>query len=237
MHLDIPCPRSHPAEDSRGFSLVELLVVIALIALLLSLLLPALGTARASAKGIRCLANLHSIGHGVLLYCGDNRERFPLSSHTTGSMVDPGAWLQSLESYGVIPTDRTCPLDPARAQRFTSYATNEHFEPLSPGIDFNPVTGQTLPGGRTRAYDRLGLVPRPFSVIYVYEPAGAGTVDHLNTHQFASAHDVELGIAVRRHLAATDYLFADGHARAWAWGDFRDRFTPKTSPFDPDTAR
>ncbi len=225
------------APRPAAFSLVELLVVIAVIALLVSLLLPSLARARDAAKGVRCLGNLHSIGHAVMLYCGDNKEHYPLSSHTAESLVDPASWLQSLEPYGVIPQDRTCPMDPARLARLTSYATNEHFEPLTPGIDYNPVTHQPLPGGRTRVYDRLGLVPRPFSVIYIYEPLGEGTIDHLSTHEFQTARDVELAIAVRRHLAAGNYLFADGHAKAWPWHDLRDGFSPGTSPFDPQTAR
>lgn len=239
-HIMIVRPSAHSsasAESREGFTLIELLVVIAIIALTMSLLLPSIGTARRAAKGLRCLANLHSIGTGVLLYCGDNKDHFPLSSHSTGSSIDPVAWLQSLENYGVIPQDRTCPMDPARASRATSYATNEHFEPLAPGIDYNPVTGQPLPGGRTRAYDRLGLVPRPYSAIYAYEPEGDGTSDHLNTHEFKTARDVEMAIAVRRHLGTANYLFADGHARSWAWADFRDQFSPSSSPFDPGTSR
>lgn len=223
--------------DPKGFTLIELLVVLAVIALLISLLLPSLGRARQSSKGIACLANLRSIGQALVIYLGDSKERFPLSSHTAGSVIDPTAWLQSLEPYGVIPAARICPADPYRTQRATSYATNEHFEPLTPWVDFNPVTGQPLPGGRTFVFDRLGLIPRPYAVVYAMEPEGEGLVDHLNTHQFASAHDVAAAIAVRRHLDATNFVFVDGHARTWAWSNLKAVFTPSTSPFDPQTAR
>lgn len=223
--------------QASAFTLVELLVVIAIIGVLVSLLLPALGAARANAKGAVCLSGLRSIGQAVVLYCDANKERYPISSHTSGSLYASDAWLTTLQDYGVSPAFRKCPLDPWRTQKLTSYATNEHFEPLAPGIDFSPITRQPLPGGRTRAFDRIGLVPRPTLTIYAYEPEGDGTTDHANTHQFATSNDVRVAIAATRHLGAAHYLFADGHAAPWAWSDFAARFSPQTSPFDPLTAR
>lgn len=52
----------------RAFTLIELLVVISVIALLMGLLLPALGRARDNSRRVKCLANLHSIGQGLQMY-------------------------------------------------------------------------------------------------------------------------------------------------------------------------
>jgi len=61
----------------RGFTLVELLVVIAILAILLSLLLAALARARASASAVACCANLRQIGVALHVYAGDNAGRLP----------------------------------------------------------------------------------------------------------------------------------------------------------------
>jgi len=57
----------------RAFTLIELLVVIAIIALLLAILIPALSSARRTAKTAICLTRLRTAGHGLTLYANENR--------------------------------------------------------------------------------------------------------------------------------------------------------------------
>ena len=68
---------SHARRCGRGFTLVELLVVIGIIAVLLSVLLPALNSVRESSRRTKCAANLRSIGQGVQIYLIDNKQTFP----------------------------------------------------------------------------------------------------------------------------------------------------------------
>jgi prepilin-type processing-associated H-X9-DG protein len=63
---------------SAAFTLVELLVVIGIIALLISILLPALNKARQSASMTACKANLKSIGQAVFIYAAANRGSLPI---------------------------------------------------------------------------------------------------------------------------------------------------------------
>jgi prepilin-type N-terminal cleavage/methylation domain-containing protein/prepilin-type processing-associated H-X9-DG protein len=64
---------ARPAGKRRGFSLVELLTVVGLIALLLSLLLPVVGKVRAAADATACLSNLRQMGAAWVLYTTESR--------------------------------------------------------------------------------------------------------------------------------------------------------------------
>ena len=63
--------------QGRGFTLVELLVVIGIIALLISILLPALSRAKEKARQTLCVNNEHQMGLGYHLYAEDNRDSYP----------------------------------------------------------------------------------------------------------------------------------------------------------------
>ena len=68
----------HPNRRLKGaFTLIELLVVVAIIALLISILLPSLNRAKRQARQVKCLSNVRSLGEAAHLYAADNRDFLP----------------------------------------------------------------------------------------------------------------------------------------------------------------
>jgi prepilin-type N-terminal cleavage/methylation domain-containing protein len=65
----------------RAFTLIELLVVIAIIALLIAILLPTLGSARASARQLKCSAQVRSVVQGMIAWSTNNKDFYPLPSN------------------------------------------------------------------------------------------------------------------------------------------------------------
>ena len=96
----------------RGFTLVELLVVIGIIAVLVSLLLPSLSRAREQANVANCLSNLRQIGQGIEMYANMFKGQMPLvleRYHTQGTRpwLEHGGygrtWAGLLRDYPKVP--------------------------------------------------------------------------------------------------------------------------------------
>ena len=81
----------------RGFTLIELLVVISIIALLISILMPALSKAREQAKAAICMTQLKQWGLCFAMYMDDNDEKFALGRK--GTWISWFAWIDMLNPY------------------------------------------------------------------------------------------------------------------------------------------
>lgn len=102
---------------SKGFTLIELLVVIGIIALLIGLLLPALGAAREAGRQLRCLTNMKAFGTATILYAQDYKDKvWPAVPRNAAGVVtwpaDPGGtagdanvflWAQVVQNGERVP--------------------------------------------------------------------------------------------------------------------------------------
>jgi general secretion pathway protein G len=78
---------------TRGFTLIEVLTVITIIAILVGLLLPTVAGAREVANRTRCLSNLRQLATAFLMYCNENDGRFPRPSQLGTVTQTPEDWI------------------------------------------------------------------------------------------------------------------------------------------------
>src|SRR5688572_7526528 len=132
----------------RAFTLVELLVVIGIIALLVAILMPALGKAREQAKRTQCASNLRNIGQSMFIYAGQNKGKLPQHNGGSNWLWDlPNATRDTLLLSGNVRDTLYCPSnDRQNVDELWNYSSaytvlGYYFMIKRPGVTTGPLAG------------------------------------------------------------------------------------------------
>jgi prepilin-type processing-associated H-X9-DG protein/prepilin-type N-terminal cleavage/methylation domain-containing protein len=192
----------------QGLTLVELLVVTAIVGTLAGLLMPAIQQAREAARRTQCANNLRQVGLAMNQFIDTRGGRFPETSHTDADHT----WIDTLAPFMEhVDSVRICPSDERAEQRLhhrlSSYALNAY-------LTHEP------PSGFVTRYRQLRETSK---TIAVFELADHKDLlleeDHLHNHEWFTAATadptvmgrIEEDIAIERHGGAAHYLYADWH--------------------------
>jgi prepilin-type N-terminal cleavage/methylation domain-containing protein len=99
-------PLHRSPRAARAFTLIELLVVVAIIALLMSILLPSLGKAKELANRVYCAANIRGICQSMSLYAQEGNNTFPMVAHNSGALppLAPGQYRNAFNKIPMLTT-------------------------------------------------------------------------------------------------------------------------------------
>ncbi|MFM7412563.1 MAG: DUF1559 domain-containing protein [Planctomycetota bacterium] len=195
-----------------AFTLVELLVVVAIIAVLVGLLLPAVQASRAAARRTQCGSNLRQVGLAMGQFCDAHRGRFPDTSHNELGDVER-SWIYTVAPFmESVDTIRICPDDLKAAdrleQRLTSYVMNAYLTDEPPSLS---VTNRNRLRETSKTLVAFELADQKGAIIENDHVHNHGWFTPLTVARKQVLQKIEADAAIRRHADASHLLYADWH--------------------------
>lgn len=196
------------SQRQNGFTLVEIIVVIAIVAVLVAIFSAVIVNARRQGKNAGCLANLSQIGKAMLAYAADHNDCIPpaqTSAKLVGDNVpgDAARWKELLSQYGVAKQQFFCPLDPITSlQKLESkqFGVLPDLPSLESRVQTSYDVGATIVRKLGERHYSISGLPDPANLLY----AGDAAIER---------HNYRGGTPRTAHGEGFNGVYYDGSAR------------------------
>ncbi len=220
-------------KTARGFTLIECLVVIAIIAILAAFLFPVFARARENARRTSCASNLKQIGLGLLQYVQDNDETLPRSFYGSGAAPSDAAnykWMDCIFPYVKSEAVFDCPSDGKSPRYRRSQGANYGSYGLN-GAYGSGGDAQNPPRSSAAYLVHLAQLAAPSGTVWITDNNNAdetssggssgGSYGFFWTNAANNPPIQNIGDGTRqlsqiaeRHLETVNVLWCDGHVKA-----------------------
>ena len=213
--MDDRNPTSSTWKNGKDFTLIELLLVIAIIAFLAALLLPALSKAREQAKAIGCTSMMKQRALWAEFYSSDYQVLLPCSARLTDIK---GIWFYQMLDYSNMKEatfreqDASCPSDTNPNGPYTDSPATATLGPYKLSLLYNTYFGQQLTNWNYYNFIKTGSIRKPSSCGHIFE----GHIDTSIGRSRAMPWMIQEGMAGDydadfRHNMRSNILYLDGH--------------------------
>ena len=228
----------------KGFTLIELLVVVAIIAVLIAILLPSLGRAKANAVRVKCAAVLKQWGTAIHLYAQEQYDMFGVqwqdagggnkhvwTSVSTGSVTEiyDAEWTSGGNGWKISGGLHSCPGDPSYGRTLDN--PNIQTNAFRPPCDYTMVKYCAAPGtgapGGTNWMWKTNTFTHPSTTLLMSDDspdhsAGSFSITLMSDYDVLNAPAQSFSDALQaRHLGLGNAMFLDSHVEAAKLQDFQ----------------